>query len=104
VDPGDAEQLEQTQRQLLIFAQELRELVTAERDRREEAEIALRALQDAYMEMVRTLAFVVEAKDTTTRTHLDRTYQYALALTRRVAPDLALDPTIGYGFLLHDIG
>jgi HD-GYP domain-containing protein (c-di-GMP phosphodiesterase class II) len=39
--------------------------------------------------MVRTLAEVCEAKDTYTRSHLDRTYQYAMMLTRRVAPELA---------------
>jgi HD-GYP domain-containing protein (c-di-GMP phosphodiesterase class II) len=28
----------------------------------------------------------------------------ALALTRRVAPELAADPQLEYGFLLHDLG
>jgi HD-GYP domain-containing protein (c-di-GMP phosphodiesterase class II) len=104
LDPHEAERLARTEEQLVIFAREVRELVGEERARREEVEIALSALQGSYMEMVRTLAFVVEAKDMTTRSHLDRTYQYAIALCRRVAPELANDATIGYGFLLHDIG
>lgn len=104
MDPGSAEDLERMRQQILVFARELNEVIARERDRRREAEDALRALQGSYMDMVKTLAFVVEAKDTYTRSHLDRTYQYAVALTRRVSPELAADATLGYGFLLHDIG
>lgn len=104
MDPRRADQLEQAQQQLLVFARDLKEIVAEERSRRDDAEMALRALQDSYLDMVRTLATVVEMKDTTTRSHLDRTYQYALRLTRRVDPDLARDPAIGYGYILHDIG
>jgi response regulator RpfG family c-di-GMP phosphodiesterase len=104
VDPRRADDLEQAQQQLLVFARELNEVIGEERRRRADAEMALRALQDSYFEMVRTLATVVEMKDTTTRSHLDRTYQYALRLTRRIDPELAQDPAIGYGYILHDIG
>ncbi len=104
MDPTGADELERAQKQLLIFAQEFNALVHEERARRADAEMALTALQESYFEMVRTLASVVEMKDSTTRNHLDRTYQYALRLTQRVAPDLGRDPSIGYGYLLHDIG
>jgi HD-GYP domain-containing protein (c-di-GMP phosphodiesterase class II) len=104
MEPSRAGELEAVQQQLLIFARELNETIASERSRREEAEMALRALQESYMEMVRTLALVVEMKDSTTRTHLDRTYGYAMRLTQRVVPEMAKDATVGYGYLLHDIG
>ncbi len=92
------------QQQLLLFARDLQTIVVSERERRDEAEDALRELSTSYLTMVKTLAMVCEMKDNYTRHHLDRTYQYAIALTRRVAPDLAADASIGYGYLLHDIG
>jgi ribonuclease P protein subunit RPR2 len=99
-----AEDIEVMRRQLLLFAEDLRTMTQAERERRHEAEDALRELNSAYVNMVRTLAVVCEMKDNYTRDHLDRTYQFAMALTKRVAPDLAADVSIGYGYLLHDIG
>ena len=39
-----------------------------------------------------------------TASHAARVTQYALLLTERVAPELALDPQLAYGFRLHDIG
>lgn len=100
----DADELEVTRQQLLLIADDLRTMTARERDRRREAEDALRELRSAYIGIVRTLAVVCEMKDNYTRNHLDRTYQFAMALTRRVAPELAEDVGIGYGYLLHDIG
>jgi len=54
--------------------------------------------------MIKTLAFVVEAKDPSTRAHLQRTHDYAVALARAVDPELAADEQLRYGFLLHDVG
>jgi HD-GYP domain-containing protein (c-di-GMP phosphodiesterase class II) len=53
---------------------------------------------------MKSLAHVVEAKDPTTRGHLDRTAHYGLALTREVDPELAARPEVAHGFFLHDIG
>jgi HD-GYP domain-containing protein (c-di-GMP phosphodiesterase class II) len=39
-----------------------------------------------------------------TAAHAARVTQYALILTEQVAPELALDPQLAYGFRLHDIG
>ncbi len=39
-----------------------------------------------------------------TSTHTARVTQLALQLTERVAPELALEPELAYGFRLHDIG
>ena len=104
MNPADAAQMEAMQQQLLVFAQDLQTIVASEKERREEAETAFRELSNSYLTMVKTLAMVCEMKDNYTRHHLDRTYQYAIALTRRVAPDLAQDASVGYGYLLHDIG
>jgi HD-GYP domain-containing protein (c-di-GMP phosphodiesterase class II) len=104
VAPDDADELERTRRQLLLFAQDLQSLVEEERRQRREAEAAYRELSASYLSMVRTLAEVCEAKDGYTRGHLDRTYQYATLLTQRLAPEYATRAEIGYGYLLHDIG
>lgn len=104
MDPVKVDELEVMRRQLLLFAQDLQTVSLAEKERRREAESAYRELHTAYINMVRTLAVVCEMKDNYTRDHLDRTYQFAMALTKRVAPELAEDVSIGYGYLLHDIG
>ncbi len=104
MNPTDAAELETMRAQLLVFANELNQLMGREKARREEAEAALRELQTSYLTMVKTLAMVCEMKDNYTRHHLDRTYQYAMALATRVAPEYAAQAAVGYGFLLHDIG
>lgn len=90
--------------QLLVFAEEIRHLYQEERTRSHELEKALEDLNEAYLSTMKTLAFLVEAKDVGTRMHLDRTHQYGLALARTIDPELGARPELGYGFLLHDIG
>jgi len=90
--------------QLLAFARDINEVYRRERARTAELEKALDDLEESYLATVKTLAFVVEAKDTHTRSHLDRAHDYAVALASRVAPELANDQTLRYGFFLHDIG
>ncbi|HEX2029343.1 MAG TPA: HD-GYP domain-containing protein [Nitriliruptorales bacterium] len=104
MDPRAADDVQRMQQQMLVFARELNEVIARERARRQEAEDALLMLRGSYMEMVKTLAFVVEAKDSTTRSHLDRTYHYARLLTARVGPELLQSASLHYGFLLHDVG
>lgn len=89
--------------QLIVFARELGELYRLERARSAELERVLASLQDTYIATMKSLAQVIEAKDVTTRGHLDRTQAYGLALARRVDPELATEE-LGYGFFLHDIG
>lgn len=103
MDPNKAD-VEGMRQQLLLFAEDLRIVGQQARERREEAESALAEVRTAYLNIVRTLALVCEMKDSTTRNHLDRTYQYAMQLTKRVAPEYAQEAAIGYGYLLHDIG
>jgi HD-GYP domain-containing protein (c-di-GMP phosphodiesterase class II) len=97
-------QLEAAQRQLLVFARELNQLYQAERTRAAELERALCRLEESYLDMVKTLAFVVEAKDPSTRAHLERTHDYAAVLAKVIDADLAGDQCLRYGFLLHDVG
>jgi ribonuclease P protein subunit RPR2 len=90
--------------QLIVFARELGELYRLERTRSAELERVLSSLQESYLATMTSLAQVVEAKDRTTRGHLDRTQAYGLALARRIDPTLIDTPALRYGFFLHDIG
>jgi ribonuclease P protein subunit RPR2 len=90
--------------QLKVFAREVGVLYSAERVRRRELEHALESAREMYVATMKSLAHVVEAKDPTTRGHLDRTAHYGIALARRVDPALAQRPEVAYGFFLHDIG
>jgi len=92
------------QDQLIVFAREIGVLYTAERTRSRELAVALDRAREMFVATMKSLAQVVEAKDPTTRGHLERTTHYGLALARRVDPVLAARPEIAYGFFLHDIG
>lgn len=54
--------------------------------------------------VVRALAGAVEARDRYTGGHIERVSRYALLLTQRVAPELAREPRVEYGYVLHDVG
>ena len=101
--PDEAAQLEQAKEQLLVLARDVNAMYQSERARARELEEALDALQDSYLATVRTLAFIVEAKDSSTREHLERTHDYARALAR-VATGEEAGADLSYGFLLHDVG
>lgn len=98
------EELDAVRNQMIVFAREIREIFLQERERSRELEVALQELNEAYLATIKTLAFLVEAKDVGTRRHLDRTHHFGMELARIVAPELAEKPELGYGFLLHDIG
>jgi ribonuclease P protein subunit RPR2 len=100
VDP----ELPAVHEQLIVFARELGDLYRLERARTAELEKVLESLQQTYIATMKSLAQVIEAKDRTTRGHLDRTQAYGIALARRIDPRLVETPTLGYGFFLHDIG
>jgi response regulator RpfG family c-di-GMP phosphodiesterase len=87
---GDAEQL-------FIYARDLNRLVDVERKQR-------RLLQQAYRQTVAALADALEAKDPGTGLHAQRVQHYALTLTEVVDRSLLDDPSLEYGFLLHDVG
>ena len=104
MEPDDAAALRQAHEQLRVLARDVNEMYQAERSRARELETALQALRDNYLATVRTLAFIVEAKDSSTREHLERTHDYARALARVVMPSQGVTVEMSYGFLLHDVG
>ncbi|MDQ1556740.1 MAG: hypothetical protein QOI02_1742, partial [Actinomycetota bacterium] len=65
---------------------------------------AARALVDSYRTTVRALAAALDLRDDQTGAHATRVTALALRLARTVAPDLAVDPGLEFGFLLHDVG
>jgi response regulator RpfG family c-di-GMP phosphodiesterase len=65
---------------------------------------AFRELQSSYRATVRALAAALELRDDQTQEHATRVTELALRLVAQVAPELAHDPELEYGFLLHDIG
>jgi cyclic di-GMP phosphodiesterase len=83
--------------QLLLYARDLRHVLEVERSHR-------LLLERAYHDTVAALASALESKDTGTRAHSERVQRYALELARTIGNELSDDPSIGYGFLLHDVG
>ncbi len=102
--PDKGEQLEAAQKQLVVFAQEMRELYRAERERSVQLALALEELRRSYLSTMSALAAAVEARDRYTAGHQDRCFRLGRALTKAVAPELAERSDIAFGFLLHDIG
>ncbi len=92
------------QAQLSVFAREIGVLYRAERTRSRELQGALDSVRETAVATMTALAEVVEAKDHTTKGHLDRTYVLGMRLAELVDPELAARPEVGYGFFLHDIG
>jgi putative two-component system response regulator len=90
--------------QALKYAQELRQLHASERAQRRIVEEALERLETSYATTVRALAAALELRDDATGGHAERVTTLALELTARLDPELAAEPQLEYGFLLHDIG
>jgi ribonuclease P protein subunit RPR2 len=90
--------------QTLKYAQELRQLHGQERVQRRRAEEALASLDDSYTTTVRALAAALELRDDQTGRHAERVTEIALCLAQEVAPELAAEREVEFGFLLHDLG
>jgi cyclic di-GMP phosphodiesterase len=61
-------------------------------------------LASAYRQTVAALAASVEIRGLETNAHTQRVTAYAMRLTVEVAPALTDDPSLEWGFLLHDVG
>ena len=83
--------------QLLVYAEDVRRLLEVERRQRA-------ALDRSYAETLGALATALESRDQGTGAHSVRVQRYAIELTRAIAPELADDPSVAFGYLLHDIG
>ena len=94
---GHRQEAEDKKRQLERYASDLRETFKSERARAEE-------LKASYVATVRALTNAVEARDAYTGAHAERVAAYGLELARRIDPELAANPQVEFGFLLHDVG
>jgi ribonuclease P protein subunit RPR2 len=83
--------------QLLLYASDLRRLLEVERRQHE-------ALGRAHRETLNALANALESRDTGTAAHSLRVQRYASEIAAVAEPALLADPSVEYGFLLHDIG
>jgi len=83
--------------QLLIYARDLSRVVEVERRQR-------RLLEHAYRQTVTALVDALEAKDRSTGLHGRRVERYGLELVEAFDESLVADPSLEYGFLLHDVG
>jgi HD-GYP domain-containing protein (c-di-GMP phosphodiesterase class II) len=90
-------ELEMREAQLERYASDLREVFKQERRREDE-------LRRSYAATVRALANAVEARDAYTGKHAERVTAYGLALARVVGLEVANEPELEFGFLLHDVG
>src|SRR5207253_4786318 len=64
----------------------------------------LQTKDGSYDLTVDALAAALELRDDGTGNHARRVTDLALTLTSAIDPELACDPELRYGFLLHDIG
>ena len=85
------------EQQLLIYARDLAWIARAERKQR-------CLLQDAYRQTAMALADAVDARDRGTGLHAQRVQRYASRLAEVVDATVLDDPSVEYGFLLHDVG
>jgi putative two-component system response regulator len=61
-------------------------------------------LTDAYRQILESLLDALESRHAETSAHSRRVSAYATKLTLELDPSLLDDPTVEWGFLLHDIG
>ena len=61
-------------------------------------------LNEAYAQTVAVLASALESRDFGTSRHSRRVTSYATRLTLEVSPGLLDDPSLEWGFMLHDVG
>src|SRR5260370_2635916 len=96
-------EVEALERQLHVFARDAVAAYRREKARAAELQQALTTLETAFLETIRSMAFVVEAKDAYTGQHLERCRVYGMALmdVLGITSDY---PDAPYGFLLHDSG
>jgi response regulator RpfG family c-di-GMP phosphodiesterase len=95
--PFRAQHARDDDEQLVLYARDLRHLLEIERGQRG-------LLQNAYRDTIVALTNALESKDMVTRAHSQRVQQYAVELSRALSPELLKEPSIEYGFLLHDVG
>jgi HD-GYP domain-containing protein (c-di-GMP phosphodiesterase class II) len=101
---GSSVEIVAVRSQLMKVAEDFRFSYQRERARSRELAAYLGRIETSYRDTVRSLANAVEAKDPTTGAHIERVTDVGVALARIVDPDLAAQPYLSFGFLLHDVG
>jgi putative nucleotidyltransferase with HDIG domain len=85
------------ERQLELYAADLRETFKEERARAQE-------LRRSYVATVRALSNAVEARDAYTGKHAERVSAYGMEIARAYGLPFTETPQLEFGFLLHDVG
>ena len=93
--PGAAGEIDTTSE--LVDAADLNRLIEIGRRQHQ-------LLNEAYAQTVAVLASALESRDFGTSQHSRRVTSYATRLTLEVSPRLLDDPSLEWGFLLHDVG
>jgi response regulator RpfG family c-di-GMP phosphodiesterase len=93
----DEELLLMYEEQLMMYAFDLGRIARMERVQRH-------LVDETYRQTATALAHAIEAHDLPTALHAQRVQRYALKLAQLVEPALLGDPSLEYGFLLHDVG
>jgi response regulator RpfG family c-di-GMP phosphodiesterase len=75
-----------------------------ERHRGDSLASSLVRLEESFLETCRSLATAVDSRGQTTPRPIERVTALAESLARLVAPELAAEPHLTMGFLLHDLG
>jgi len=70
----------------------------------EKLQTALTSVSEAHRRTAAALAGAIDARDAITGGHIERVTALGLALCELVDPELAADPQVAFGFLLHDVG
>jgi len=89
--------------QLERFALDVGELHRRQKERAEQLEEALQHMRTTFLETVRSMAYVVEAKDAYTGQHLERCRVYGNTVMGALGVANEY-PDAEFGFLLHDVG
>ncbi len=97
--PADADA-----KDLREYAQELYEMLEAERIRRRHAEEQKRVLEQTFIETLVSLIRMVDPRVTGGTSQGERVLDYARAVARHLDPTLLSRPEFLYGLLLYDIG
>jgi diguanylate cyclase (GGDEF)-like protein len=90
--------------ELRRLADDLRQSKSAVEDSNVALEHALTQVRERHFATARALAGAIDARDETTGGHIERVSALCQAMCEVVDSDLASDPQVLFGFLLHDVG
>jgi ribonuclease P protein subunit RPR2 len=97
---GQQQYLRVAQQQVDVLSSLADELASA----KAAADQAAEEVTDRHRQTAAALASAIDARDSGTGGHVERVTVLGQALLEEVAPELAADPQIAFGFLLHDVG